>query len=155
MAITSGTYNDFAALNRYDNAMLIRDVKGKMINFANDAGVKAYAYMADAAGEVDGRTFDDGNSFEVLFGADNKDNVIRAGNGGNDTVHNAESQDIVVLRNVDLSHITSAQILDNGVNLSFTYGGTLKVEGNPENFVIENSGSTYTADYQNKTWNLQ
>ena len=182
MATTVSNYNDFAALNRNENAVLIRDVRGKMMNFANDAGGKAYAYMADAPGEVDGRNFDDGNSFEVIFGVNNKDNVIRAGNGGsylwggflsndelyggagvdkfvydikggNDTVHDAESQDFVVLKNVDLTQITSAQILDNGVNLSFTYGGTLKVEGTPTNFVLENSGATYTADYQNKTWN--
>lgn len=181
-AITSSTYNDFVAFNSNENAVLIRDVRGKMMNFANDAGGKAYAYMADAAGEIDGRNFDDGNSFEVIFGANNEDNVIRAGNGGsylwggflgndelfggggvdtfvydinggNDTVHNAESQDTIRLRIVDLSQITSADILDNGVNLSFSYGGTLNIEGNPTNFVLENTGLTYTADYQNKTWN--
>ena len=55
---------------------------------------------------------------------------------GNDTIHDTESQDMVILRGMDLSYLTAAEILDNGVNLSFSYGGTLKVEGTPENFLF-------------------
>ena len=173
--------NDFALINSSGTFLSVRDVRGEMINFQSDSGVKAYAYMADGAGEIDGRTFDDGNSFEVIFGANSADNVIRAGNGGSqlwggylgndelyggsgmdmfiyeissgdDVIHDAESQDIVMLRGIDLSYITSAEISDNGVNLSFSHGGTLKVEGKPENFLFEDRGNIYSADYENKTW---
>ena len=173
--------NDFALINSSGNFLSVRDVRGEMINFQVGSDGKAYAYMADEAGEVDGRTFDDGNGFEVIFGANSADNVIRAGNGGSqlwggylgndelyggagmdtfiyeissgdDTIHDAESKDIVMLRNMDLSYITSAEILDNGVNLGFSYGGTLKVEGKPENFLLEDNGEVYGADYENKTW---
>ena len=180
-ANVSGTYNDFLVLNSSHEFLYMRDVRGEMMNFQVGSDGKAYAYMAEGAGEVDGRTFDDGNSFEVIFGANNADNVIRAGNGGsqlwggylgndelyggserdmftyeinsgNDTIHDAESQDIVILRSIDLSQITSAEILDNGVNFSVSYGGTLKVEGTPENFLLEDSDNIYSADYENKTW---
>ena len=180
-------YNDFlvaANSNAEDgnslSALHIRDVRGKLISFTSQAG-DAYAYMAENAGEVDGRNLGDGNKFEILFGANNADNVIRAGNGGsqlwggylgddelyggagadtfiydinggNDTVHNAESQDTVLLRNVDLSQITSAQFTDNGLSISFTYGGSLNVEGQPTTFVLEDNDTSYTADYQNKSW---
>ena len=164
--------NDFALINSSGKFLSVRDVRGEMINFQSDSGVKAYAYMADGSGEIDGRTFDDGNSFEVIFGANSADNVIRAGNGGSqlwggylgndelyggsgmdmfiyeissgdDVIHDAESQDIVMLRGMDLSYITSAEILDNGVNFSFSHGGTLKVEGKPENFLLEDNGEVY------------
>ena len=173
--------NDFALINSSGNFLSVRDVRGEMMNFQTDSGGKAYAYMADGAGGVDGRTFDGGDKFEVIFGANSADNVIRAGNGGsqlwggylgndelyggagediftydikggNDKIYNAESQDIVLLVNSNVSQITSAEILDNGVNLGFSYGGTLEVEGKPTDFVFEQDGSTYTADYQNKTW---
>ncbi len=185
----SDTFNDFIALSSTEteegtqaNPLIIRDVRGKTISFANPDGGRAYAYMAEDAGEINGEDFGDGNQLNILFGADNVNNVIRAGNGGsqlwggylgddelyggagvdrfiydinggNDTVHNAESQDIVLLRNVDLSQISSAQITDNGVNLSFTYGGSLNILGQPSTFQLEQSDVSYTADYQNKTWN--
>ena len=186
-ATISETFNDFVVIPSYNfgeglnsRILLIRDVRGKLMSFTSQSG-DVYAYMADDSGEIDGRTFGDGNKVEILFGMNNKNNVLRAGNGGsylwggylgndelyggagedgfiydinggNDTVYNAESQDTVFLRNVDLSQITSAQINDNGVNISFTYGGSLNVFGQPANFVIENDGAVYSVDYQNKTW---
>ena len=124
--------NDFALINSSGNFLSVRDVRGEMINFQVGSGGKAYAYMADGAGEVDGRTFDDGNGFEVIFGANSADNVIRAGNGGSqlwggylgndelyggagmdtfiyeissgdDTIHDAESKDIVLLMNSNVN----------------------------------------------------
>ena len=164
------------------HTLVIRDVRGKKISFTSRYG-DVYAYMAADAGEIDGKNFGDGNSYEIIFGANNGNDVIRAGNGGsqiwggylgddelyggagvdkfiydinggNDTVHDAQSQDIVLLRNVDLSQISSAQISDNGVKISFTYGGSLNVEGQPSKFLIEDSDVTYTADYENKTWRV-
>ncbi|MBQ7630104.1 MAG: hypothetical protein IJS81_07835, partial [Selenomonadaceae bacterium] len=83
----SETFNDFIAVssNATDgnvSELLIRDVRGTTITFTNPAGATAYVYMASDAGEIDGKTFGDGNKFEVLFGMNNKNNVIRAGNGG-------------------------------------------------------------------------
>ena len=178
-ARVSETFNDFVA-NTGNEDLIIREVRGKLINFTSQAG-DAYAYMAANATEIDGRTFGDGNKFEILFGANNANDILRAGNGGselwggylgndelyggagadtfiydinggNDAVHNAESQDTILLRNVDLSQITSAQFTDNGVSISFSYGGSLNVEGQPTTFVLETSGEAYTADYQNKSW---
>lgn len=180
-AKVSETFNDFVA-NTGDEDLIIRDVRGKMMTFTNNGANVAYALMANSAGEVDGRSLGDGNKFEVLFGANNVSNTIHAGNGGsqlwggylgndelyggsgvdtfiydinggNDTVHGAESQDVVLLRNTSLDQLTRADITDNGVNLSFTYGGTLNIEGKPTTFVIEDNDVSYTADYQNKTWN--
>ena len=76
--------------------------------------------------------------------------------GGNDTVQNAETQDSVVFDDfeLNLSQLTAAQINDNGVYLKFSDGGSLTVNGNVSNFIIQTDegNDTYRADYQNKTW---
>ncbi len=178
--LKSVCFNDLA-INSGDNKELtLRDVRGKLITFNANNGA-AYAYMAENAGEIDGKDFNDGNNYEILFGMNNKDNVIRAGNGGaqlwggylgndelfggagvdvfvyesvggNDTVHDAENQDTVLIKDISLDQITSAQFTDNGVSISFTYGGTLNVEGQPTIFVLEKDNVSYIADYQNKSW---
>ncbi len=167
---------------KYDLSMLIlRDVRGKLMTFETPNGT-AYAYMAPDSNEVNGNNFGDGNKFEVIFGANYENDTIRAGNGGsylwgglqgndeffggngvdtfvytyqsgNDTVYNAESQDLVILNDMTLDQISSAQINDSGVNLQFTDGGSLTVNGTPSTFVVRDSDTaTYRADFQTKTW---
>ena len=124
----AGNYNDFAALKSDDEILMIRAGNGGSMLWGGYCGNNE------------------------LYGGAGADTFIYDINGGNDKVYNAESQDNVLLRGMDLSQITSAQINDNGVSLSFSYGGTLNVEGTPANFILETSGTTYGADYQNKTW---
>ena len=142
--------------------------------------------MAENSTEVNGNNFSGGNNFEILFGSNFENDIIRAGNAGshlwggisgndeifggngqdtfiynfldgNDTIHNAESQDIVSLRKISLAEISAAQITDDGVYMTFSDGGSLNISGKPETFTIEKNGSTdtYKADYQNKSWTKQ
>ena len=175
---SSATYDDLNISALDGNQLILRDVRGKFMTF-NTAGGNIYAYMAKSSTELDGNNFSNGNNYEILFGTNYENDIIRAGNSGsqlwggisgndelfggngqdtfiynyndgNDTIHNAESQDIVSLRNISLSDISSAQILDNGVNLNFTDGGSLTVDGQISTFSVENKNDR--ADYQNKSW---
>ena len=172
--------DDFWVVTKESKAMIFREARDKLISFSTIYG-DAYAYMAKDSTEINGSNISDGNQYEILFGANYANNVIRAGNGGsllwggylgddelyggsgadtfvydidggNDTVHDAQEQDTILLRETSLDQITRADFTDNGVELSFTYGGTLTVEGQPKNFVLEDSEAVYTADYQNKSW---
>ena len=161
----------------------MRDVRGKFITFNTPTG-NVYAYMAQNSTELDGRNFGGGSNFEILFGSDYQNDIIRAGNAGsilwggnqgndelfggagqdtfnywydngNDSVQNAESQDIIFLRSMSLDRISYAQINDGGVNLGFTDGGSLNIFGSPSTFRLEDTAgnvTTYNADYQNKSW---
>ena len=187
---TTQNINDFL-LTEYtanfqsSNYLIVRDARGKLITLNTSAGIQ-YAYMSPTAGEVDGRNFNGGANYQIIFGANYADNTLRAGNGGselwggnrgndtlfggagadsfnyyfddgNDTIYNAESQDGVFLGNMTLDKISAAQITDNGVNLTFTDGGTLNISGQAGYFVLENNDTftTYKADYQNKTWSQE
>ena len=109
----------------------MRDARGKLITLNTTSGTN-YAYMAADSGEVNGNNYGGGNNYEILFGANYENNVIRAGNagsylwggkygndelyggagadtfayrfeGGNDTVQNAETQDSVVFDDIELN----------------------------------------------------
>lgn len=175
---SSFTYDDFTVEAQDGNKLILRDVRGKLMTF-NTAGGNVYAFMANNSSEINGNAFRDGNNYQIIFGANYENNILRAGNSGsqlwggvsgndelfggngqdifiynyndgNDTIHNAESQDTVSLREISLDDISSAQILDNGVNLNFTDGGSLTIDGQISSFTVENK--TYRADFQNKSW---
>ncbi len=181
----SKTFDDFQVEGTEQNKLIIRDARGKFMTFETPNGT-AYAYMAANSTEVDGKNFGDGNNYEVIFGSNYENDIIRAGNGGsylwgglqgndelfggngvdtfayayyggNDTIQNAESQDNIRLNSITLDMISSAQINDNGVNLQFTDGGSLNISGQAGTFLLENEDTvtSYTADYQNKTWSQQ
>ena len=175
-------FTEFTANWEDEKTLVIRDVRGKFITL-NRNNETAYAYMAKSSTELDGRTFNNGANYEYLVGSNYENDIVRAGNAGsqlwgglrgndelfggngqdnfvyifndgNDNIYNAESQDQVMIFNVTLDQISSAQINDNGVNLQFTDGGTLNISGQAGNFVVEKDDkyTFYTADYQNKTW---
>ncbi len=187
---TSAAHNDLVveympedATNIYDKGYLVvRDVRGKTMTFNTNNGA-VYAYMAENATEIDGRNFDGGSKYEILFGSEYANDTIRAGNAGSylwgglqgddnlfggsgqdtfiynygdekDAINDASSQDIVKLGNMSLEKISAAQINDNGVNFTFTDGGSLNISGQAGTFILENDDvlTFYSADYQNKTW---
>ena len=178
----SDTFNDFQVESSAENKLIIRDVRGKTMTFNTPNGT-AYAYMAASSAEVDGKNSNGGNNFEILFGANDENSILRAGNagsylwggvrgndelfggieqdtfaysykGGNDTVQNAEGQDIIILNNISLSEITLAQINDSGVILQLSDGDSLNVNGTPSTFnlKVNDVTTTYRPDYQIKTW---
>ncbi len=169
---TSFSYDDLNIDALDGNQLILRDVRGKFMTL-NMAGANVYAYMAEHSTEVNGNNFSGGNNFEILFGSNFENDIIRAGNAGshlwggisgndeifggngqdtfiynfldgNDAIHNAESQDVVSLRKISLAEISAAQITDDGVYMTFSDGGSLNISGNPETFTIEKNGATDT-----------
>ena len=162
---------EFTANFEDEKTLVIRDVRGKFITL-NRNNATAYAYMAKSSTELDGNNFSNGNNYEILFGTNYENDILRAGNGGsqlwgglsgndelfggagednfmydfgggNDNIYNAESQDQVTIFNLSLDQISSAQINDNGVNLQFTDGGSLNISGQAGNFVVEKNNNYY------------
>lgn len=169
---------DDLILNSSTGKLYIRDARNSLINISSaNENMPNYFYMAGGAGEIGGY---DKNS--VLIGANDAENIITAGSGnsslwggngnisdtmnggtgadiffygygnGNDVIGNATANDSVNLFNVTMDQISSAEITDSGVNLTFSDGGSLTVDGQAGSFVLSSSGQTYHADYQNKIW---
>ena len=165
-----------------DSLVAVRDVRGKTVNLNTSYGT-LYAHMSATAGEVDGRTINGGANYEMIFGANYLDNTIHAGNGGsqlwggtrgndelfggsgvdvftykfgdgNDTFQNAESQDQVLIGNITLDQISSAQVSTGGIVAKFTDGSTLNINGTPSTYIIEKNDkyNFYQPDYQTGTW---
>ena len=170
-----------ANFQNYDE-LIIRDARGKLITL-NVNGSNAYAYAAKSSSTINGTDFNGGNNYEILFGANYENDTIRAGNAGselwggmrgndelfggngadrfvynfgdgNDNVSNAENQDSIFIRNTSIDQISGAQILDSGVNFTFTDGGSLNISGQTGTFILEKEDkfAYYSVDYQNKTW---
>lgn len=159
--------------------IIMRDVRGKVLNFADSYGnINGRGFVADAAGTVDGRIF--GES-EVIYGADYADNEIYAGNGGtklwggsygndklfggagydefiagvycgNDTIYNAGDNDVINLAATSLEQISSSSISADGVNLNFTDGSSLNVVGNVGATFKLADGSAYVANQSSEQW---
>ena len=113
--------------------MIVRDARGKILNFADENGnINLRSFVANAAGQIDGRIF---GEREVIYGADFANNEIYAGNGGamlwggsygnddlvggdssdqfivgvgcgNDMIFNADDDDIINLAATTLDQIT-------------------------------------------------
>ena len=176
-AWTSQTFNDLIVKEKTDddseNLLVLRNVRGRHIYFNTPNG-RAYAYMAEHSSEVDGQYFGgDGNGFEILFGADHENNIIRAGNGGShlwggirgndelfggdgadtfnywyngghDSFQNVEGQDNIFLRNMTLDQISGAMFTDYGTYFRFVDGGSLVVNGTPSTFSLQDSNNNTT-----------
>ena len=152
--------------------LIVRDARGKLLNFANESGtVVSRSYMADAAGTVDGRGL---SGYEFIAGANNVNNALIAGDGGaqlwggvygndelfggngadvfvagvacgNDTIYNAASNDIINL-SATLDQITGTNVTSSGVALNFSDGSTLAVAGTVGATFALTDGSTFVAD---------
>ena len=186
--LTATEFNDDLIITEYAtnlqdyNELIVRDARGKFITFHMN-GSNAYAYAAKNSSAINGNDFSNGNNYEILFGSNYANDIIRAGNAGselwggmrgndelfggngadrfiynfgdgNDNFSNAENQDSVFIRNTSIEQISGAQVLDNGVYLTFTDGGSLNISGQAGKVIVEKDDkfSYYSADYQNKTW---
>ncbi len=184
---TGNTLNDLVIKEKVDNAdenlLILRDVRDKLVTLNTPTG-NAYAYLTSNSKEINGNNFEGGQRFEILYGANYQNDIVRAGNGGSqlwgglqgnddlfggsgidtfnyytddghDSFQNAESQDIIFLRNMTLDNISGAMFTDYGSYFRFTDGGSLVINGQPSTFLVEDEKSqitTYRADYQNKQW---
>ena len=175
-AWTSQTLNDLIIKEKTDdnseNLLVLRDVRGKNIYFNTPNG-RAYAYMAENSSEVNGNNFGDGNGYEILFGSDYKNDIVRAGNGGSqlwggmqgndelfggagvdtfdyryygghDSFQDAESQDNIFLKDMTLDKISGAMFTDYGTYFKFADGGSLVVNGTPSTFLVEDENKKIT-----------
>ena len=176
--ILSSAPNEDIIINEYSqnyqssNDLIIRDARGKFITL-NMNGTNAYIFAAKNSTEINGNNFSNGNNYEILFGSNYANDIIRAGNAGSelwggvrgndelfggagadrfnyyfgdghDVVQNAESQDSVFLGSTILEQISGAQLTDSGVSLNFSDGGSLNITGKPSTFIVENDGTFAT-----------
>lgn len=161
-----------------EGSVRITEAKNKWIPLADGNGNLAVHVFLSAGyeGALDGRSL---STFTVITGSDNISNQIYAGSGGSslygnnggndelygnvgidefvykygdgqDNIFNAGAEDAVNFVGMSLDQIWAAQIYDNGVNLIFTDGGALSINGQVGNFIL--GGQSYGADYQSKTW---
>ncbi|MBR1805190.1 MAG: hypothetical protein IJ774_02260 [Selenomonadaceae bacterium] len=177
---SSSVAGDDMFISTSGGMLIVRDARNKVLNLANATGtVTARAYMSAEAGTVDGRGY---GEREFLTGADNADNSIIAGDGGcqlwggsygddelfggagadnfvagvgcgNDTIYNANSNDIINLSATTLDQITGANVTSSGVSLTFSDGSTLAVAGNVGATFALADGSTYIADQSTGQFN--
>lgn len=85
--------------------------------------------------------FDDSGEFVYSYGDGRKD------------IFSTNDENLIVLDDVTLDQISSAEITNSGVNLKFNDGGSLNIYGQTGDFIV--NGESYRADYQNKTWNTK
>ena len=141
----------------------IQNARDKFIGYsAGGSEVAVYSYVAGMGGAIDGR---DKSQVEMMIGAENADNQIYAGNGGsslwggdgydeffyfmgsgNDIIRNTSDGDLINLCGISLSQITCAEIYQSEINIGFTDGGNLKLQGqSATGFALE--GVVYAADH--------
>ena len=168
-------------VNSSSGQLEIQNSRDKFIGYSgHDNNVVAYSYWASGGGTVDGRGK---NQTEILIGGDNANNQMYAGSGGsslwggnggndtltggdgydeffyavgsgNDVVKNASDDDVVNLLGVSLSQITYAEIKSSEINIGFTDGGKLQLQGqSATGFKLENV--TYTANRSTGGWDIK
>ena len=159
----------------------IQNSQDKFIGYsAGSTQVAAYSYMASGGGTVDGR----GKSqAEIMIGGNNANNQMYAGSGGsslwggsggndsliggdgydeffyitgdgNDTISGAGDNDVVNLAGISLSQISYASVSYSAIDIGFTDGGSLKLNGtSATGFRLE--GVTYTANRSTGAWSTK
>lgn len=168
----SDAFNDFEIESENDGILAVRDARGKLMTL-NTSGGTEYAFMAPNSTELDGRNINGGNNFEILFGTNYENDIIRAGNAGSylwgglrgndelfggagqdtfvykfnddhDNFQNVESQDVINLGDMTLDKISGAMFTDYGSYFRFTDGGSLVINGQPSTFVVKNDSNATT-----------
>ena len=97
-----------------------------------------------------------------LWGGDNGDDILIDGFGknlffycnskGRDTIQSINDGDIVILADVSLDQIISANITADGVSFKFADGGSLKVDGKSDVTYQFADGSKYSANHNQLEW---
>ena len=161
--------------------LIIRDVGGKLINFAGaDGNVAARFFAATEEGTIDGRIL---NGYQIIQGASFLSNEIYAGSGGsrlrggsygsdnliggegvdefiagvgcgNDNIFAAGTYDTINLAATTLDQISGMSGNANGVAFTFTDGSSLKVWSSDDqilNFKLAN-GLQYSHVNATDTW---
>ena len=162
-------------------AVEIQNARDKFIGYSgSDNNVVAYSYLASGDGQIDGRGK---NQAEIMIGGDNANNQIYAGSGGsslwggnggadtltggagydeffyavgsgNDIIQNAGDDDVVNLLGVSLEQISYAEVNYSDINIGFTDGGKLQLQGqSATGFKLE--GVTYTANRSTGEWSTK
>ncbi len=176
---TASAAGDDLFVNSTEGTLIVRDARGKILNFANENGiVTARSFLANAAGTIDGNSF---GEYEFICGADNADNEIFSGDGGSklwggvygndsliggngvdefiagvgcgsDNIFGANSNDVINLAATSLDQIIGSTVDSNGVALTFGDGSTLTVAGEVNAAFKLSDGSTFVANQSTGQW---
>ena len=168
----SDAFNDFQIESENDGILAVRDARGKLMTLNTPSGTE-YAFMAPNSTDLDGRNINGGNNFEILFGTNYENDIVRAGNAGSylwgglrgndelfggagqdtfvykfnddhDNFQNVESQDVINFGDMTLDKISGAMFTDYGSYFRFTDGGSLIINGQPSTFVVKNDSNATT-----------
>ena len=93
---------------------------------------------------------DGGN--DLLVGGSGKNLFFYCTGNGNDSITGARDGDFVILADVSLDQITSANITADAVDLRFADGGSLKVNGKSDVTYQLADGSKYSANHERLEW---
>ena len=144
--------NDFM-INSSSGSLTINNARNKVIDIAVGGNTVAHAYMASSSGTIDRSSY---SQLEVIIGGNNSANTITAGSGGSslwggsggndiltggsgsdtffygkndgtDVINNASSADVVILYDVSLADITSANISGRTISATFNTGSNLQI----------------------------
>lgn len=117
------------------------------------------------AGNTDDNTIIGGSGSNSLWGGDGAegDDVLYGGEGnnaffytfgnGSDTILGVNDGDAIVLHGITLDQIASADITADAVEINFTDGGSVRVEGTADVTYHLGDGSRYSADHEQGEWN--
>lgn len=160
------TGDDFV-INAAEGSLRITNARDKLLEFKNsDGSVLAHVCMPSDDATFDGSTY---NEFVVAVGANNHNNILIAGNAGSslwggdgdnsdnlfggagadafiyhygngeDNIFNASSEDIVLLPDITLNEIHSVFENQNKVDIGFTDGGALNIDGKVSSYILRSN----------------
>ena len=89
---------------------------------------------------------------DYLEGGTNNDTFAYALGDGNDTINNAGEGDFILLSDISIDKILSANISAESVALNFSDGGSINISGKGEIYQLAD-GSKYSADREKLEWN--
>ena len=92
---------------------------------------------------------------DVLIGAGTDNTYFYVKGNGNDEIRNAADGDIIDLGNITLDDISWASVMNSGVEIRFTDGGSLSLRNAADVTFKLGDGSSYKANYANRTWDAK
>ena len=168
-------------VNSTSGSLEVQNSRGKTVNYAGaDGNVVVSSYVATGNETVSREGSD---KYQILVGAEDSDNQLVAGNGGsslwggnggadtltggaggdefiysvgsgNDIIKNSGANDVINLLGISLEQITSVEIKETSVSVTFSDRGSLLVEGNT-GVGYKISNTTFTVNQTTKEWSLK
>ena len=163
--------------------LTIQNVRGAIMTYGDANGnIIARSFVANDSGDVNRQLIND--TYEVIIGANNRNNRIYAGNSGsslwggvggadtltggagvdtfvytfdsgNDVLTNVGVEDIINLTSVSMSQIVSANVESSRIYATFTNGGSLEIRSSASIACKVGEDTTYVSNPSDGTWRVK